>query len=170
MRLHSTDGAEVILRPARYEFPESDGDPTYGGSANWLIIGGTVRTSFGVSWGFVDPFLTAREVRRLAAWLDDVVAGAVPVINLPVREEADGLCSFMEPNLALTLAHRDDERVIVRVHLSQDCAPPGELGEYRFHLFRFYVPISISLADLAVARDEWMRDIDDFPVRVADQE
>jgi hypothetical protein len=124
MKLTSSDGAEIALRPTRYQFRAAtrrghgrDWD------ANWLVVRGDVTMADGKGWSFEDPCLTTWEARALGRWLRDVLAGTVA----PSPFDGGGdeqLLVFTEPNLALSLGDRTAKRVRLRVHLSLESLPP----------------------------------------------
>ena len=72
MRLISSDGAAVELKPISYEFPTttSDRGGSFDHDANWLIIEGDVQTGDGRKWSFRDPCLLTTDAQQLAEWLE----------------------------------------------------------------------------------------------------
>ena len=75
MRLRSSDGTQVALRPVRYQFPRVRGSRSgRDWDANWLVIHGDVH---GRTWSFKDSCLTTWDARELGAWLRGVASGAV---------------------------------------------------------------------------------------------
>lgn len=164
MRLGSSDGPAVRLVPLGYQFParaakvtERDWD------ANWLRVRGTVTPDDRRGWSFTDACLTTFEARELADWLRGVTVGEVQ----PCPFEAgnmEGLLSFTEPCLALSLASLSAEDAVIRVHLSLE-ALPGRLSAMRPELYEHYVEVRMSPPALAVAVEDWCRELSAYPVR-----
>ena len=170
MRLVSSDGALLALRPIGYQFsraaqPEggkagrtarSHGD----WDANWLVIHGDVRAADGRAWTFTDPCLTTWDAEHLSAWLhaaagQDAASGHGPAP-----------AAFTEPSLGFFLDGRDGDRVRLRVRLSHEALPGWlprdadgwQAGEY-------FLLLEVSRADLAGAARAWDRDRQPFPTR-----
>lgn len=128
----------------RYQFPDIADDEW---DSNWLIVSGEADLD-GCSWAFQDPCLTTFEVERLAAWLDDVVAG----------KSAQSICGFTEPNLEFECVSQE----AVRVSFWLEALPPwadqdSDLGDVDFE-----VPIDDALS---VAASGLRRIINRFPIR-----
>lgn len=164
MKLESEDGAIVALVPQGYEFgagaaPAGDWD------LNWLQVRGEVRTSSGESWSFVDPFLTTWECADILVWLRACSRGEIQPTVSP--SEDDGLLWFTEPNVAFSLAASGSPTMVVRVHLSLECAPldRGPDSDSPLELYEYVVPISTTRAKLDAAADQWQADIASFPAR-----
>ncbi|MFE1321405.1 hypothetical protein [Kitasatospora phosalacinea] len=153
--------SSVELRPLGYQFPVARGDEY---DDNWLVIGGSVTTAEG-SWSFTDPSLLVHEARQLSAWLRAAAAGTVE----PKGPEDDGWLSpdtwFVEPNLAVSLAGRDDAGTVVRVHFSLEALPPWERGEDGADVYQYFVGLRVDAAALLRAADEWDRALAAFPAR-----
>ncbi|MFD0567345.1 hypothetical protein ACFQ2M_39355 [Kitasatospora saccharophila] len=153
--------SSVELRPLRYQFPVARGDEY---DDNWLVIGGSVTTAGG-SWSFADPSLLVHEARELSRWLRAAAAGAVQ----PKGPDAEGLLSpdtwFVEPNLAVSLAGRDDDAMAVRVHLSLEARPPWRRDEDGEEVYQYVVELRLDAAALLRAADEWDRALAAFPAR-----
>ncbi|MFJ5901670.1 hypothetical protein ACIQFZ_41445 [Streptomyces sp. NPDC093064] len=151
----------VDLRPLRYQFPTVSGDAY---DDNWLVISVSVRTPDG-SWSFADPCLLTGEARQVAAWLRAVAAGTVAVTG----PDADGELSpdtwFVEPVLAFSLADRNDARVVLRVHLSLEGAPPWQQGDDAADLYQYVVEVHLDTAALLHAADQWDLALTSFPTR-----
>lgn len=157
--MHLSDPSNSVdLRPLRYQFATAGGDPH---DDNWLVIGGSVRTPDG-SWTFADPCLLNDEARQLAAWLRAVAAGTVAVTG----PDADGGPTpdreFTEPVLAFSLAERNGDSVVVRVHLSLEAAPPWQRDA---EFPRYVVVVRQDRAALLRAADEWDSALASFPPR-----
>ncbi|HEU4676614.1 MAG TPA: hypothetical protein VFS29_11530 [Motilibacteraceae bacterium] len=169
MRLRSSDGTQFELRPVRYQFAGVRGSRCgRDWDANWLVIRGDVQLADRRSWSFEDPCLTTWEARELAAWLRGVASGAVQ----PTPFEGGGeerTWMFTEPNLALSLAARDDVTATVRVHLSLEARPPwlagDDPGEDPGELFEFFVEVTAPLNVVAQAADDWTAELATFPER-----
>jgi hypothetical protein len=116
VRLCSSDGASITLRPAAYQFevpPATAGERDW--DANWLMIRGDVRTADGRGWAFLDPCLTTWEARNLSAWLRGAVGEGA------ARRR---LIAFTEPNMAFSIEHRRAGRVRLEVRFSHEALPP----------------------------------------------
>ncbi|WP_418959595.1 hypothetical protein [Streptomyces tritici] len=159
MRL--SDGTNSVdLRPLRYQFPVVCGNPW---DDNWLIIGGSVTTPEG-RWSFADPCLLTDEARTVAAWLRGAAAGTVPVTGPDDGSWwPDDL--FVEPVLGFGVAARDEEAVVIRVHLSLEAAPPWQRGDAKPGLYQYWVGIRLGTAALLRAAEEWERSLEPFPSR-----
>lgn len=165
MRLRSSDGAQVELRPMRYQFAGFKGDGSdRDWDANWLIIRGEVRTADGRSWSFEDPCLTTWDAQELGAWLRGVVSGAVQPTPFNGGED-DRIKEFLEPNVAMSLAARDNAEAAIRVHLSLEAQPPWLSGADPVELFEFYVEVTASLQAIAEAAGAWEQELAVFPRR-----
>jgi hypothetical protein len=167
MRLGRAGDARIALVIAGYQFPALPG----GGSepdwdANWLFIAGDAQTKDGRSWSFHDPCLTTWEARELDEWLGVVADGSVEVASGPFDEDDPvGVLVFAEPNLAFSLAELTSDTATIRVHLSNESAPPWVTGQDRFAFFDFFLPVTTSLRDLASARNHWKQMLTAHPVR-----
>lgn len=164
MRLTSTDGAEIELRPLGYQYPSINGSGPHDWDANWLVIRGDIRLPDERRWHFEDPCLTTWEAAELAAWLRSVAAGEVKASPSPAGEEH--LVVFTEPNLGFSLAATTEGTRSVRVHFSLEARPlwappPGVDAD----LFGFFVTVSTTVADLTRAVEEWEREQARFPPR-----
>lgn len=169
MELRSVDGAQVRLRPLRYQFSEVGGARSERDwDANWLVIRGDVRLADGRSWSFEDPCLTTWEARELGRWLRGVASGAVQPTPFDGSDE-ERIEVFTEPNVALSLAARDEVNAAVRVHLSLEALPPRLPGTDPdadpAELFEFFVAVTAPLNVVAQAADDWERELAAFPER-----
>lgn len=164
MRLRSRDGAGVVLRPTGYQFGRGTAPPG-DWDANWLRVGGEVRTATGEAWIFHDPCLTTWDCIELLGWLRAASQGTVAPTEAPSEES--GLLWFTEPNLAFSLAEVSDESLIVRVHLSAESAPrrPITGAELALDLYEYVIPLTTTRAELSFAADEWGADIAPYPER-----
>jgi hypothetical protein len=165
VRLTSSDGASIELRPTRYQFPA---EPTEQGDwdANWLDIRGEVETAAAESWTFDDPCLTTWEARELRDWLQAVAEGRVPVTSSPA-EDSEGLLAFTEPDLGFSVAALEATDLVLRVHLSYEALAgrPGVEEEAGLDAYAYSVPLGIRREDLVAAAEEWQKDIAAFPER-----
>ena len=158
----SLDGATVDLRPVRYEFPDVVGAGADDWDANWLVVRGQVRVEDGRSWSFSDPCLTTWEARSLGDWLRAVVAGEVEPTEVAGDAEAM-LETFMEPNLAVSLAGRSDASAVVRFHFSFESRPAWVSPDVEVH--DFWLALDVPLPELSAAVDDWESELSPFPAR-----
>lgn len=164
MRLRSTDGTEIDLRPARYQYPRIRVDEPGDWDANWLVIRGEVRPTDGRHWRFEDACLTTWDAADFARWLRRVTADEVTVTPLPAHRGQ--LLRFTEPNLAFSLAATEEGRRAIRVHFSLEArprwaSPPGDDVD----LYGFFVTVESTVAELARAVEEWERERALYPPR-----
>ncbi|MFC9268216.1 hypothetical protein ACFTXJ_10675 [Streptomyces zhihengii] len=152
--------SRVELSPVRYEFPGVVGNRY---DDNWLVIGATVTTAEG-SWSFTDAALLVDEAHQVTAWLRGAADGTVAVTG-----PDDGWMSpdtwFTEPVLAFSLAERDGDTVLVRVHLSLEALPPWRTGDDRPDIYQYWVQVQVATDDLRAAADAWAEALDAFPTR-----
>ena len=164
MRLTSTDGAEIELRPLGYEYPSIGGNGPGDWDANWLYIRGDVRLADGRRWHFQDACLTTWEAAELAGWLRSAAAGEVRASPFPTDEEQ--LLVFTEPHLGFSLAAAAEGSRSVRVHFSLEARPrwappPGDDVD----LYDLFVTVTTTVPELLRAVEEWDRDRARFPPR-----
>ncbi|KMM46157.1 hypothetical protein CWIS_06680 [Cellulomonas sp. A375-1] len=164
MRLTSSDGAWVELRPVRYQSgrgrPQADGGFDFDG--NWVVIDGHVRTAEGVEYSFRDPCLLTDDLREISGWLKAVADRRVPPTPWPADEAS--LLAFTEPNIAFSV-HADVGRDIrLRVHLSLEAGPPSR-GSDRPGLYEYFVDLSLTPDCLGTAAEAWDMEIAAFPRR-----
>jgi hypothetical protein len=165
LRIESAYGAVVEIRPLRYQFPDRPGDGSgQDWDANWLVVRGDCRATDGRCWSFEDPCLTTWEARQLADWLVKVASGAESPSPFDAGDD-ERLLAFTEPNLAFSLQARDSTSVTVRVHFSLEALPPWEQRDERADLFEFYLPMRLTLDDVARAANDWRRELAAFPER-----
>ncbi|MGY5884977.1 WapI family immunity protein [Modestobacter lacusdianchii] len=165
MLLTSLDGASVELRPTRYQFPAAPKEPG-DWDANWLEVRGRVRTAAGESWKFDDPCLTTWEARELRDWLQAAADGRVAVTEAPT-EDSEGLLAFTEPNLGFSVAAREGQHLVLRVHLSYESVAgrPGADEEAQFDMYAYSVPLRVGREDLLAAARTWEDELTPFPER-----
>lgn len=166
MRLASTDGTVVELRPLRHQFGLSSTAPAPRGDwdANWLVVGGRVELPDGGTWSFTDPCLTTGEARELGSWLREVRSGRVVPTTFDGGDDEPALV-FTEPDLAFGLAGRGERSVTVRVHLSLGALPPWLQGPGAPELHAYVVLIELTGAALDDAERAWGQELSAFPVR-----
>jgi hypothetical protein len=164
VRLTSSDGALLELRPTGYEFPTLDTPGDW--DANWLVIHGRVRTAAGGSWTFHHPSLTTWEAHDLRHWLQRAADGQVEPTDDPGRDTADVL-DFTEPNLAFSVAATTGEETELRVHLSLEAVSgkPGWTKDSGPGLHECSVSLRLSRAQLLTSAAQWSHDIAPFPPR-----
>lgn len=164
MRLTSTDGAAIELRPLGYQHPSNRASGPHDWDANWLLIRGDVRLPDERRWHFADPCLTTWEAAELAGWLRSVAAGEVKASPFPADEEH--LLVFTEPNLGFSLAASAEVTRSVRVHFSLEAMPRwASASEDEVDLYGFFVTVTTTVPDLLRAAEEWDRDRARFPAR-----
>jgi len=163
-----THGASVSLLPVGYQYPHLTGGGAQDWDANWLIIAGDVRTDGGRTWSFTDPCMTTWDAARLGEWLREVLSGAVEPVPAD-RPGTDQLLVFTEPTVALSVASRRSAGIVLRVHLSLEAGPPVPGGhdeqDNAADIFDYFVPVAMSVADLAAAVSTWEHDLASFPAR-----
>lgn len=120
MKLQSSDGAHVELRPTGYQFAGMKAVGIRDWDANWLVVVGNVLLADGRHWSFVDSCLTTWEARQLGEWLHGVLVGDVHPD--PFDGEHAQLTYFTEPNVGVSLATRDDTGATIRFHFSLERA------------------------------------------------
>jgi hypothetical protein len=116
-------------------------------------------------WSFRDPILTAGEAAEIAPWLRHAAEGSIPVTH----QDSNGRVSpdpyFVEPNISFSVAGRSGSSVQVRVHFSQENAPPWLDWEERIDNYSFSVEFFVASRDLETAADVWDEELKAFPVR-----
>lgn len=162
MRLVSSDGAVVDLRPIGYQFPDMSPVSNEDWDVNWLMVHGDVRLADGRAWAFDDPSLTTWEAAEISAWLRSVVSGQAR-LAAPDGGPESPMLMFTEPNLAFDLAARDDREATIRVYFSVESQPPWD--ELPGEVYEHHVPVRLSLDDVARAADDWHRELQAFPAR-----
>lgn len=165
MRL-GTQGGTVSLLPVGYQYPALAARGEHDWDANWLVIGGEVRTDDGHTWSFTEPCMTTWEAARLGEWLWEVVSGGIEPVRADGPADDDRVLAFTEPTLAFGLLRRRGEDVVLRVHLSLE-SPDDEAGDENTRAGRLdhVVPVVVSRADLATAARSWDDELAVFPSR-----
>lgn len=142
----------MSLQPVSYQF--GLGDSKTGPKdwdADWLVIRGEVRDGDGREWSFTDPCLTTWEAASLGTWLRGVGDGVVAPVS--DKDLPDAILQvFIAPNIALSLAARNAERVAVRVHLSLEALPPWFGDDDRPGIFEYFVLLDTTVDELIFAR------------------
>ncbi|MER6197409.1 hypothetical protein ABT234_08525 [Streptomyces sp. NPDC001586] len=117
------------------------------------------------TWSFADPSLLTHEARQVAAWLRGVAAGTVSV----TEPNAEGYLWpepwFNEPVLAFSLADRSESGPVIRLHLSQEAAPPWQQGADRPDIYQYFLEFRVDAAALLRAADQWDLALASFPTR-----
>ncbi|MFN8075369.1 MAG: hypothetical protein U0Q15_08130 [Kineosporiaceae bacterium] len=166
MLLRSTDGTELELTVAGYEFPDlaeladaSDWD------ANWLVVAGRLVLADGRTWSFRDPSLVVDEAQQLGRWLLAAADGRVPEVPVAEpKEPADRrMLVFVEPNLAFSVARREAGSVAVRVWLSHETVAPWVEEPWAFDAQE--IVLVVPAAELAAAGKVWLDAMSAFPRR-----
>lgn len=168
VRLNSSDGASLDLRPIRYQFREAsrrDGNWDDEWDPNWLVIHGEVRTAVGDVWSFDDPCLTTWEAAELAVWLRDVSQGRITPTDAPA-EDMSGFLTFVEPNLAFSVAGMDASKVAIRAHLSAEAVTNRPVATPDpWKTYAYSITLTLSRSDLLAAARVWQDDLAPFPRR-----
>ncbi|MDQ1476726.1 MAG: hypothetical protein QOE62_1955 [Actinomycetota bacterium] len=105
MKLESSDGALVTLRPERYQFGAGASTRDRDWDANWLVVRGDVRIEDGREWSFSDACLTTWEAPSLGAWLTGAASGVVPVVPVQREFSESTTETFTEPNIGFSVAY-----------------------------------------------------------------
>lgn len=165
MRLTSSDGASVELRPTGYEFPDAAAERG-DWDANWLVVHGEVRTAEGATWTFDHPCLTTWEALRIRDWLRAAAEGMVRPVDAP-KEGSEGLLEFTEPNLGFSVAAVDDHELLLRVHLSLEslAGRPGAEDQSWSELYAYSVTVKMRRLEVLDAAQAWEDDLTPFPER-----
>jgi hypothetical protein len=150
MRLEDRDGQSLQLTVLRYQF--AGGDNEY--DLNWLIVRGEVRTHV-ESWSFEDPCLLAAEATTLGSWLRHVTNPQAYYQRL----------DFIEPNLAFDVAARSEDAVTIRVFFELEARPRGSEGSVGDD--DCWLDLNLEIRSLQTASDEWLAELELFPVRRA---
>lgn len=161
MEVRATNGESVSLTVISYQFPNETSEYW---DSNWLIIAGTIRAG-NRRWIFRDACLTASEAPGISAWLRSVAADEIEPSTLDPELGWSPSLTFLEPNLAFSVAPAD--RLVVRVHFSLESAPPEFTFEQRVDIWQFLVDLPITSAALISAADEWDNELRAFQVRGA---
>ena len=162
MHLQSLDGLFVDLVVTSYQFgrgQSSDDEADW--DANWLMIRGKAWDG-AASWEFHDPCMTTWEARELASWLRGL--GSADPKTITATDPAVVRFWMTEPNLMFTLAATSMGIVTLDVYFDAESRPPSGSNDDKAGLGH-RVRLTIPQADLAVAVDDWERDLIAFPVR-----
>ncbi|MEU8300837.1 hypothetical protein AB0C04_26570 [Micromonospora sp. NPDC048909] len=159
MEIRSDDGARLRIRPVGYQpgvEPPVDPDEAAGWD-DWLLIEADARTADGQAWSRCDPCLTTAEAGMLADWLRLQADLAADPSMLPA------VLRFTEPNLAFRTRVIRRRRVELTVEFSYESLPPW----MRRPLTAVYrLPLTLSTDALAVAAEQWSREVEAYPQRV----
>jgi hypothetical protein len=159
------DGQSIQLSPDGYQFPDLSNDRWNGWDENWLMIAGEVSQGLNKRWSFRDPILTAAEATGMAPWLRHAAEGSIPVTHPDANGRASPDLYFVEPNISFSVAGRFGSSVQVRVHFSQESAPPWLNWEERIDNYSFSVELLVASRDLESAADVWEQELKAFPDR-----
>ena len=165
MKLPSSDGASVMLRPLAYQFPtiaKSSG-AGYDWDANWLTIRCEVSTAAGQHWVFENPCLMTADALALAEWLDRVAAGDY-AIDANKDPTVPDLC-FTEPVIAFSVDGKYDNGHRLRLFLSLEGLPAWLPDRAQLSLYEWSMPLHVDHSSLAHAAGEWRHDCAGFPPR-----
>ncbi len=114
MNLGKLGENQFSLHIVDYQFPDNRANDY---DANWLLIEIIVTTP-NDQWQKTAPALLTWEVQSLISWLE--------AVNID-REDWNCI-NFLEPNLSFCLKGRDDDNVVLGVHLALEFKPSRELS------------------------------------------
>jgi hypothetical protein len=158
--LVALDGTRFSLSIAGYQSLGNTGSGPGDWDANWLNVAGELHLPDGRRHSFLDPCLTTWEARELATWLAAVVAGNAS----PAEDQSLPAITFTEPCVAFGLADGGSGPIGLRVYLSLEAEPPfvvaGQKG-----MFKNYVPLPTTEADVLRAAGELSSELSAYPVR-----
>jgi hypothetical protein len=140
VRLDGSDGNWISLTVLGYEFPDKHNDVF---DSNWLIIDGEVLHN-GLHWTFQEPSLLAGEGLHLLSWLGQLADAEEPITSPDSSDPLWPDLYFTEPNLAFSVASREDSLVVLRVHLSLESAPPVPDAADRFDIYQFFIDLPMT--------------------------
>ncbi|MEU4676300.1 hypothetical protein [Micromonospora sp. NPDC023737] len=159
MEIRSDDGARLRIRPVGYQpgvEPPVDVEQAEDWD-DWLLIEADARTADGQAWSHCDPCLTVAEAGILADWLRLQAELGTSPTALPA------LLRFAEPNLAFRTRVIRRRRMELTVEFSYESLPPW----MRRPLTAVYpLPLTVSADALAVAAEQWTREVAAYPQRV----
>ncbi|MEV1330928.1 hypothetical protein AB0J20_15275 [Micromonospora costi] len=159
MEVRSDDGARLRIRPVGYQpGVEPPVDPEQAQDwDDWLLVEADARTADGQAWSHCEPSLTVAEAGVLADWLLLQARLATAPSTRPA------VLRFTEPNLAFRARVIRRRRVELVVEFSYESLPPW----MRRPLTAVYpLPLTVSADALAVAAEQWTRDVEAYPQRV----
>ena len=151
VRLVGGDGNGLEVRVTGYQFPDA---ADRGKRFSWHMVEGAGHTSRG-RWQFRYPALTCDETPRVSAWLRDAAIDA-----------GQPELSFTEPNLALRVADRFSDHVMLSIELDLEFLPPWE--RRRSAGDPFILAIRLGRQGLVAAADAWDQEAEPFPDGLAD--
>lgn len=122
---------------------------------NWLMIWMRVDSPKG-SWSCIEPMLEARDLPRIAEWLESIAAGR------PVRR---GL-GFIEPNLEFHLVKRRANGAKLWVAFEQEARPPWVLGRTSMPGEEPFITLELSHGELREAAASMRAEAAEWPWRV----
>jgi hypothetical protein len=154
VELIGLDGGSFRLVPIAYEFPDTATAP------DWLLVLGEVSGHEG-SWSFSSAAMTTEEARRVGVWLHSVAERTV----LATGPEDEPTFTFMEPNLAFSVASYRAEAVQLRAYFSHGCAAPWLDIDDQLNTYSRFIEFLMPAAEVEVAAKAWLAEIEAFPVR-----
>ena len=89
--------------------------------------------------------------------------GSVTVSDRPGHVWPD--LYFLEPNLAFSVASREEGLVGVRLHLSLESAPTGRDDPEHFDIYQYFLDLPMSATQLEHAATCWLVELERYPVR-----
>lgn len=151
MLLRGSEGNELELTIAGYQFPDEERDPW---DSNWLLVSVRVLSPEG-SWSVVDPCLTTWEAKRLVSWL----------VHAAAREPNERPMTFTEPNLTVVAGPvaGDANAVHVRAMFALELRPPWSHAAAGSD--NLVVDLDVRRGDLARAAASLLTDLVEFPQR-----
>ena len=149
------------LRPLGYEVRVRTGDEVID---NRLVVE-LCASSAGGKRSARASCLSTGEAQSIGTWLRQVAAGEVPTVALDVDKEVEPNLTFLEPDLAFSLAPSNDGLWHLRVHLSHRLAAPWLPEEERFSMWHPFVNIPASEQGLLDAASAWEAELAPFPWR-----
>jgi hypothetical protein len=165
MKLRSADESTFELSPVSYFLkPSTLHVQALAGDEDWLVIRAFAQLADGRSWSFLDPCLTARDVRSLVQWLDDVAQGIVPAE--PFDDEwPESLLFFTEPLLAFSVAFLGADRASIRVHFGAEALPPWLPEDQQSGIYEFFLVLDVGRKHLGDAAAELSHELESVPER-----
>jgi hypothetical protein len=145
VRFIDGDGHGVELHVTGYQFPDAD-DPRK--RFSWHVVQGAGYAPTG-SWQFRYPALTCDETPRVSAWLRDAA-----------RDGCPSALTFTEPNLALRVAARCSDEVVLSIELDLEFSPwdrRQSAGD------PFVLAVHIPRQTLLAAAEAWDQETAPFP-------
>ncbi|MDT0530367.1 hypothetical protein RM555_15355 [Micromonospora sp. DSM 115977] len=161
MEIRSDDGARVRIRPVGYQpGVEPPDDPDEAADWNdWLLVETDARTADGQAWSHLEPCLTVAEAYALAGWLRQ----QAETTGDPAEPSA--VARFTEPNLAFRTRVLRRRRLALTVEFSYESLPPWMRRQPPGAVY--LLTLTVSADALSTAAEQWAREADAYPRRVA---